>query len=268
MFKKRNYRKRVTKGTKRSVAGKRKSSVSVAVKKYVKRTISATIENKSKQIQIFNTFGSYLQDLAINMFPMLPYAGFMSIANGVGPADRVGNQIRVKKLLLNYTLNPLPQDAVTNISPKPMHIFMMLGYVKAKSGILPVTADVNLLFQNNNTTSPPTGGLFDIITNVNTDYWTIVKSWEHKIGYANQSSVPSVANFNFTNNDYKYNVVRKLNITKHVNKVLKFDDTAVAIQGKNLFLMYYAINCDGTIPAATQLNCQFFGHVQLDYEDA
>jgi len=51
MFKKRNYRKRVSKRTARSVVGRKRSSVSVAVKKYVKSRIHAQIENKGYQVQ-------------------------------------------------------------------------------------------------------------------------------------------------------------------------------------------------------------------------
>lgn len=262
-----NYRKRRAPMRKRAV-GKRKSSVSVGVKSYVKRQIHLNMENKTKQVQLFNTFGSSLQDATLNVFPMLPYTGYMSLAQGVGSSDRVGNVCKVRKLMLNYTLNPLPYDATVNTTPKPMEILMILGYLKQSSGVIPQPGDISILFQNNNSATAPTGSLFDLISNYNSDVWTIVKSWRHKIGYANQSSIPNTNNFNFTNNDYKYNVVKKLDITRHVTKTLKFNDTSSNVQGRNLFLMYYAINCDGTVPAQSQINCQIYGHVQLDFEDA
>jgi len=269
MFKKRNYRKRVAKRPyRKSAVGRKGSSVSVAVKKYVKSTIHKNMENKSKLIGLSNTFGSYLQDLTLNALPLLPYTGYMTISQGVGASDRVGNSIRVRKLTLSYSLHPTPYDATTNNLPRPLEIVFYLGHTRDSPGILPTSSDINIFFQNNNTTSAPTGSLFDLVTPINSDYFTIVKQWKHKIGYANQSSIPTTNSFNFTNNDYKYNVVKKLDLTKFASKLLKFNDNTATVQGKNLFLMYQTINCDGTISSASQITAIFNAVVCLDYEDA
>lgn len=79
---------------------KKRSTVSSTVKKYVKRQIHKNIENKKIFIQQGSAFGSINNNTSMYMFPMLPQSGIWSIPLGVTQANRVGNKITIRKVML------------------------------------------------------------------------------------------------------------------------------------------------------------------------
>ncbi len=56
---------------------------------------------------------------------------------------------------------------------------MYLEYIKQASGVLPTAADYNLFYNNGSS-----GTLSDLVAQPNTDLFSIVKSWVHKVGFA------------------------------------------------------------------------------------
>ena len=150
-------------------------------KKYVKKSISRNIENKTVEINAGQSFGSYLEDNTLNAYPMLPYSGYMSIPQGVTQGTRLGNEIRIKKVMLNYVLRPAPYDATFNANPQPFEIELMLGYVKQYPGVLPNNADTVRLYQSGATSFAPSGSLRDIISTINGDVWHISKDGDTKL---------------------------------------------------------------------------------------
>ena len=244
-FKKRGLKKRAHK--KKSVRGGRKSSsVSSAVKTYVKRTIHSQIENKGVQVQVATLFGNVVQSPTMNIYPLTPYAGAINIVQGVGSANRTGNQVKPIKVMLKYVIYPTGYNAGYNPNPEPCEVMMYLGYVKSAPGFLPTATDIANLYQYNNFVSIPLGSIMDLNQQVNKDYWTIKKAWTHKIGYSNSGGTGINAAYqSYSNNDFKLNVVRKLDITKLYPKTLKFNDTSAQQQGPGLFLFYQAVGSSG-----------------------
>ena len=262
-----------SKTTRKTRAYRRKSKstkkVSKSVKKYVKSQISRNIENKCINVNGGGSFGNIAESADMNVYPMLPYTGYGTIPQGVTQGTRIGNSVKVKKLMLSYVLRPLPYNASFNPIPQPVEVDMYLGYVNQVPGFLPVPGDFTYLFQNGASTAAPNGTLRDLISTVNTDYWTIKKRWRHKIGYAAYAGTGSDApSQQYTNNDFKLNVVRKMDITKLVNKNLKFLDAANTLQGKNLFLFYEAVASSGGAFSSTTLPCNIEFWIDLQYEDA
>jgi len=268
-FKKRSYKKRaMTK--KRSVrGGKRSSAVSSSVKTYVKKAIAMNIENKCVQINAGNSFGNIRESPDFNAYPMCPLSGYWTVGQGVGQGSRIGNIIKTKKVYLNYVLRPTPYDAVSNPSCRPMEVQMMLGYVKNTPCFAPIAGDLDVLFNAGSTTTAPSGTLRDIIAVVNTDYWTIKKRWTHKVGNSSaEGTGGNVANQFFANNDFKYNVVKRLDITKLCPVTHSFNDGSQTTNTRGLFLMYYAVAADNFNFAATQLPANIEFWVDFHYEDA
>jgi len=262
-----------SKTTRKTRAYRRKSKttkkVSKSVKKYVKSQISRNIENKCINVNGGQSFGNISESTDMNVYPMLPYTGYGTIPQGVTQGTRIGNSVKVKKLILSYVLRPTPYNASFNPFPEPVEVDMFLGYVNQVPGFLPVPGDFTYLFQNGASTAAPVGTLRDIISTVNTDYWTIKKRWRHKLGYAAYTGTGAVANTQFSaNNDFKLNVVKKLDITKLVNKQLKFLDSANTLQGKNLFFFYQAVAASGGNFSSTTLPCNIEFWIDLQYEDA
>jgi len=247
----------------------RAKTVSQAVKTYVKRTIHSSIENKSVQINNGSSFGNVNESPEFNAFPMCPLAGYWAIGQGVGQGSRIGNTIKTRKVFLNYVLRPTAYDVTFNNTPRPCEVQLMLGYVKSTPATIPVALDITNIFQSGSSVVAPLGTLRDIISVVNTDYWAIKKRWTHKIGYAHANGTgANPGNQYFSNNDFKYNAVRRMDITSHIPATHTFNDASVSTTSKNLFFMYYAVSADGTAFTATTLPANIEFWVDFHYEDA
>lgn len=261
---KNNRRKRAYKPRK-----PRAKKISDAVKTYVKKALHTQVENKSVQINFGNSFGNVLEAPDFNAYPMCPLTGFWSISQGTNSGSRIGNQIKTRKCYLNYVLRPNPYEITFNSNPAPTEVQLMLGYVKNTPCFLPSSLDINVLFQAGSSTAAPVGSFRDIVSVINTDYWVIKKRWTHKIGYASASGTGgNVVNQLYTNNDFKLNVVKRLDITKMVPATYQFNDNSITPTSRNLFLMYYAVNASGAINGSTALPTNIEFWIDYHYEDA
>lgn len=262
------YRKKSSK-TKSVRGGRKSSAVSSSVKSYVKKAISMNIENKCVQINGGSSFGNVRESPDFNVYPMCPLSGYWTVGQGVGQGSRIGNIIKTKKVYLNYVIRPNPYDVTVNPSCRPCEVQLMLGYVKNTPCFAPVPGDIDVLFNNGSSTVAPVGTLKDLISVVNTDYWTIKKRWTHKIGYSSaEGTGGNVANQFFANNDFKLNVVRRMDITKYVPVTHAFNDGSQTTNTRGLFLMYYAVAADNFNFTATQLPANIEFWVDFHYEDA
>jgi len=263
--KKRGYlRKRRNYAKKAKVA-----KVSTAVKTYVSRALSRTIENKSVQVNGGFQFGNVLESPDFSPYPMAPSASYWTISQGVGAGARIGNAVKVKKVTLNYILRPTPYDAFSNVNPCPAEVQLMLGYVKQRPSEIPTNLDILRLYQNGSGISGPVGTLRDIITPINNDYWTIKKRWTHKVGFSINDGTGGLAGQQyFANNDFKMNIKRSINITKYLPSHFRFDDTAAPTTTKNLFLLMTAVQANGSGGGAAQQFAAIEFWVDCIYEDA
>jgi len=263
-FKKRPLRRKVKRAPRRKA-----TAVSVAVKKYVKRTVAANTENKCVQINAGAGFGNVLESPDLNAHPMLPITGIWTIPQGIGQGGRIGNEIKIKKVMLNYIIYPRGYDVISNVAPQPCEIDLYLGYVRGTPNVLPTSTDVSILYQNGSSFAAPQGGLRDLVSIVNKDYWVIKKRWTHKVGFSSNNGTGNLAGFqSFNNNDFKLNVMRKLDITKFVPKTVRFNDSQNTSLSKNLFFMYQAVSSSGSVAGATQIPMNIEYWIDFQFEDA
>jgi len=242
--------------------------VSVAVKKYVARTLSRTIETKSTSVETETNFGSRVSNQTMNARPIMPYTGYLTIPQGVTQGTRIGNICKVKKVSLNYVLIPLPYNLSTNPNAIPSHVIMYLGRVKQYKGILPEAADVSLLYQLGATTIAPSGTLSDLMFNINTDNWDIKKRWTHKLGSANNQGTGGLASSQYyANNDFSQNIVRRMDITKMCPAMMRFNDSLSTQALDNLFFMFQAVPANGG-STGQYITCNIRYFITIDYEDA
>ena len=264
----RKARKYVKKGKGMKKRINRKPKVSVNIKKYVKKIVHGEIENKCVQINGSGSFGNVLEDATMNAYPMCPLNGYWSIPQGVLQGNRVGNQIKTRKTYLNYVLRPNPYDGTTNPFPAPMEIQLMLGYTKNTPTYIPVAFDINQLYQAGSAVAAPQGTLRDIVSVINTDYWVIKKRWTHKVGFGNYQGTAGSNIYQYhANNDFKMNVVKRIDITKMMPATHVFNDAGITPTSKNLFFMYQAVNANGSnFGVFTPANIEFW--IDFHYEDA
>lgn len=266
-FKKRPLRK-LKKGLRKRVS---KPKISLAVKSYVKKAVSAQIENKTAAVEAEASFGSYDSGAtpSMNAFPMMPYSGYLTIPQGITQGTRTGNEIKIKRVMLNYTLHPLPYEATTNTRPQPVVVLMYLGNLRAQKGVIPGSGDLSQFFQLGATARPPNGSLDDCLLDINRDYWDVKKTWRHKIGNSTNNGTGNLAAAqSFSNNDFQLNAVRRLNITKLCPKTIKFNDSSNSQQGNNLFFMFECVPAAGGAFTSTQRVVHINYYIQIDYEDA
>lgn len=260
MIRKKTFKKRVYK--KKTY----KPKVSTTLKNYVKKVVHAQIENKHINIEQARTFGSNIAD---TIFPMTPYTGLVSLPIGTTQGTRIGNVVKTRRVTLNYVLRPTSYAAGLNDLPQPAQIVMFLGNYKQAPGILPTSLELSVLFDNGSGSLNPQGDLSDLIADINKEAWNIKKRWSHKVGMALHAGAGNQPNFSqFANNDFKYNVVKKMDITKMCPKTIKFNDSSGSNQGPNLFLFYEALQVNGGIFPAAQRPFAIDYWVKYEYEDA
>ena len=250
---------------------KKRSSVSTKIKKYVKREIHKNIEDKHVSINQRVGFGNVIESPDLNIYPVMPYPGFTNIPQSVLVSGRVGNTIKIKKVMLNYTLVPLVYDAINNPNPQPIICQFFLGNVRNSRGVIPsvVAGDFNQIVDIGSTSSALAGSLSDLCCEFNKDYWDMKKVWTHKLGYASYTGTGSDPSGQFrANNDYKLNHVKKINITKYCPKTVKFNDGTNQQQGNNLFFMFQCVASGGGILGSTVLSARIDYWIHIHYEDA
>jgi hypothetical protein len=71
----------------------------------------------------------------------------------------------------------------------------------------------------------------------------------------------------FANNDYKLNHTRRLNMTKYMPKVLKFNDTTNQPTNAGLYVWAWSVPCNGFGQGAL-IPVQLDYTIHMEYEDA
>lgn len=206
------------------------------------------------------------------MFPITPYPGYLAISQGTGQGDRIGNAIRTYRVTLTMSINPNLYNASTNPQPCPHNIRMLI--LKRKdigSGTLQTT--VPSLFQNGSGANNPQSNGFDIVNSINTDLYTVYHDEVIKVGYAEAAGTgSSAAGQFFSNNDYQYNIIKKLDVTKYYPKRINFNDTGTVGQTSEtaLYCVFLPCRADGTTPTAgnaiAPIGC--WGNLEFKFKDA
>lgn len=258
-------------GRKRSNYRKKSAvKVSSSVKKYVRKAIHKQIENKSTFVSQTISFGSVLESSDLNMYPILWYPAYHTLANGVLDGNRIGNRVNIRKVYLRYALFPLPYDVGTNPTPVPTHIQLMLLRTKQNRSALVNSTDLGRLFQSGGSAYGPSGTLLDLNSSLNRDYFDAnhCKIWSHKLSTANiQGSGGQLAYQTFANNDFKLNHVKKMDITKMFQKTVIFDDGQY-VQNGNVSFGFQSIASNNSATGATILNARIQYTIEIIYEDA
>lgn len=257
------YVKKARAPYKRKVVRKpRKSMV-----KMIKSVIKNTVETKLNSQEMVIAFGNNQQSPTMNVRTLSPSSAYMPIIQGVSQDERVGNKIQTKKVLLRYVLHCLPYNATTNTAPCPQNVIMWIGRLK-RSVESPTSANFSNFLQFGSFSVAPVGDLSDLNSIVNKDYFTVEKKIIHKIGYADYSGTGiNVATQSYTNNDYAYNVVRTIDITKCFAKNYTFNDADNDPQNSRTYIWFEAIRADGLTGIATNIPVMFRGTLDYHYTD-
>jgi hypothetical protein len=253
-----------TKVTKKRIYKKKSTS---GIRKIVRSELHRQAENK---VSFYNNSVPLCgQNMAgsMNVFSIIPY---INIAQGTGQQNRVGNQIRTMKCMFNFVIRPNSYDAIrTGGNPRPQEVIMMFGVVKNSKAITPTSIDFQKLWQEGSSSRGPFNSLLDLCSVVNNDLFTVKKTLRFKVGTASYTGIGSLDGGNgqfYTSNDFKYNVVRRLNLTKICPKVVKFNDITSQPTNDGLYCWAWCVPADGTLPVGTG-PLQWDWNITYEFED-
>lgn len=245
----------------------KKSTISYAVKNYVKKELHRNVENKLVVENVTVDFSAYLANIDLAVQTISPSPSTLPIAQGVEQGQRIGNTIRTRKLILKYIIHPNPQDGTTQPQPVPQEVTIWIGYLKNNRTKQPDIADYNVFFQSGNTSVAPSSNLSDMILPENLDVFHICKKIRHKIGNSVYTDYQGIKPSNYyTNNDFALNVMRTVDCTKYINKVLKFNDQSL-VSDTGLYMWMTSVNADGTTNYQDKVVRMNYT-LRYEYEDA
>jgi len=216
-----------SKSTKNARKPRAKRAAKPTFDKRVKAVISRMAENKIQNYR--GTVGLRAQTATswdTTIVPCTPFTAFLSIPQGTGQSERVGNTIRVKKLKFSGVLRPYPYNAATNPTPAPLIVKML--WMTRKSNPMEIYTNVSDLLQYGTTSEGPGTALQNLHRPINLDEWTVHTQRIYKVGYAAYAGIGNDTNAQFfENNDYKLNQFVNVDLTKYCVKNIKFDDNSV-----------------------------------------
>lgn len=241
-----------------------RKKVSLAVKKYVNRTIKTNIENKTLQYGTGFAISNYFNDTSLNSQWLSP-GNTIQILQGTGQGQRTANRVKIVKATLNYTISPNGYDGLLNPQPRPLVLKMWIGYFKPDPVNKPV--DFTQLFQSGNTAVAPSNFMIDMLRPVNKDRFVIFKTITHKIGYSsvNGTGAQPVVEY-YNNNDFKFLIMKKINITKYMIQNVIYQDNVAIPSTRGLFMWFQIVGADNTnLNNVISASINYF--VDIIYED-
>lgn len=271
-------RNRRGKSVKRLRKSYRKSNkVSKSVKKYVNKVIHQNLENKRFTIESSRTLAAPSNAVNFqsgNIWQLTPSNAtnsWYTLTQGTGEGARVGNEVGLRSAHYRYCLYPLAYNATSNPTPKPLDVMMIIfSFKRGVSGL--TVADAwncfnSNIFANGNLSNGTVNNLFDLVSVINSDVVTLHHRRIIKLG-ATSNILQTGGSAGFANNDYKYNAIGTINVTKYLPKKITFNDADNNSTSKQVFLIISPINADGTTIPSTNFPLACFAGLDLKYEDA
>ena len=254
---------------KKAIRRRRTLKVTKTVKKYVARQIARNIENKTYSMY-FPTQPVYPSNHAnfqAQINPLTPYASYMNIVQGTSQGTRIGNEIKIKKLVFNFVLSPTSYDTVANNQPSPSEVILWIFYDKLNDTQIPTIG--NDFLQLGGSAVALTNTLMDVGAPVNTDRYRVLSRRVYKVGFSAYSGTGTLPIYqSFTNNDYKLNVRKSINLMPYIVKNVKFNDNNATPTTRGLFYVFQAVRAAGGPYGNTYMPVNAAVTVDMQYEDA
>lgn len=269
-------RSRPVKGTRgqHSMAKQNDLDIALIANKEARKVLSQEIEVKtalSVNNIVIAGYNNAAGLLPLSIIPITPYTGFVEINQNAEQDGRIGNKIRTKKVILSLAMWPLPYSDPTNIFPTPQEIMIFILSNKKDSTVLPTS--IPSLIQYGNTTQSLTSSLQDIVNipiGWNKDLYVLHKVIVKKLGPASWTyQVPGFAanTSGFNNNDFKYNQVMHIDVTKYCPKNITFNDGTDTATSRLTYFYVMAVPCDGNVQGTGIAPSECYTRVDYHYTD-
>lgn len=253
-----------------------KRSVKGKIAPTVRRIVDSMTETKETRLS-FNPGGLRFYNGAdwnlYNIFPITPYTGFITIAQGTGQGDRLGNEIRPISCKIRGRFWNLGHDATTNTSPQPIDVIMLVLRDK-HAGADTLPGSLSALFQDGNTSISPGSNILDTVRPFNYDRYDVLAVRKKKVGFAGYNGTGASAGRQyFFNNDYDANPYVTVDCTKFYPKRIRYNDTGATpdLMGKGQIFVAFLVsrsNGETPTPGGVQRSVDCTMQVELKFKDA
>jgi len=227
---KKQYRKKKGKPFAKHPVDYKKGKVSTTVKKYVRRAIASSSEEKycegepwdnENLLEVTAVGGAYARFVAT-------IGGVLDVAQGTAQDQRIGNEIILKKWILKFAFTPALGVVPAYITSPQLFVDLYIGYRK---DMQPIQNPPQGFFQNGNSSYSPTGSILDRLAWINKDAYHICYKRRFKVGMAAPDA--SFAPYNgLSNNDFPMVYQFQLDLCNFGfrNLKLKYNDGALSPQ--------------------------------------
>jgi len=151
-----------------------------------------------------------------------------TISQGTTVQNRVGNQIKLKRWVIQGQIAPYQSTA--NLTSADILPSSITGTIDVYFGRLlnnnEISNTLTALFENGSSSSDPAGTQAQIFRKINRDEYKIYWHKSYKMSPANFSAIPSTAANSLTNNDFALTRTFGFDVCKHIckNAVIKYND--------------------------------------------
>lgn len=238
-----------------------KPRVSKTVKRYVKKAISASAENKFTITRAVNQSVSTAVGTTPYSVSLLPSLSVSAARHG-----RSGNSIRVKNLSIQGRVNLLPYNATTNPIACPVAVKIWILSVTAYREIGAFSGSVAATGFFDEAAAPTgfAGNTLDLISRVSKDF-KVYASKTIQLGCTsatNNFASTSVGAFD----NSKFSAGYYFNISKHF-KMLRYNDTSSAsiCENRNCWIVMQPVALDGTATGTAIIENHY--NIVCEFED-
>lgn len=254
---------------------KKAAKLSKPMKMAIRKEIKREVEVKSRQTY-YGTVGLYGPASAafdsVCNFVVCPSSTACDIQQGTGEGQRIGNQVRTRKLVFSGVLTPKPHSSTSNPDPHPMEIKMFFYRQRNDPAVLPPAPSTDF-FQFNNTSNAIPDSLMNQLEVVNTDKYQLFTTRSYKVGYAvnsatNQTPGTIMPGQVAASNDFQLNCKFRVDLTKYLPKVVRYNDNNAEPTTPGIYCLFVLARADGTAIGTSAIPAQVAAVLNYEYEDA
>lgn len=254
---------------------KKAAKLSKPMKMAIRKEIKREVEVKSRQTY-YGTVGLYGPASAafnsVNNWVVCPSSTACDIQQGTGEGQRIGNQVRTRKLVFSGVFTPKAYSSTTNPDPGPLEVKMFFYRERADPAVLPAAPSTDF-FQFNNSSNAIPDSLMNQIEVVNTDKYQLFTTRSLKLGYQ-YNNVPNAGSGSAAlgqiqpNNDFNLNVKFEIDLTKYLPRIVRYNDNNAEPTSAGIYCLIVAARADGAAIGTSAIPFQLAAVLNYEYEDA
>lgn len=202
-----------------------------------------------------------------NILAITPFAGYLTISQGTGQNDRLGNKIRTSRLTYRGVLHANPYNVTYNSSPTPQ-VVMFVVFKKRDLGGNTLLTSIPSFYQTGTGATAPQGSMFDICAPFNKDLYEIKYKRVFKVGASVNTGGGTAPNWqNMANNDFSRAAVFNMDLTKYIPKTILYNDGSSTPACDTVYACWLPCPSDGTTGSSVNVPLQLTSEVTYEFKD-